>query len=202
MKVFDTEIEGVKIVEPQKFGDARGFFVETYNAERYKAAGIMVDFVQDNMSLSHKGVIRGLHWQVAPHTQSKLVWVVQGAVWDVAVDVRMGSPTFGKHVAVTLSAENGRQFFIPQGFAHGFVSLEDNTLFCYKCDNFYCPSAERGVLFDDQTLKIKWPELDVPLELTEKDKRYLKLKELQVCDLLANLSWNEERDDGRSYKFI
>ena len=179
MKVVETEIEGVKIVEPQKFGDARGFFVETYNAERYKAAGVMADFVQDNMSFSHKGVIRGLHWQAAPHTQAKLVWVIRGAVLDVVVDIRKGSPTFGKHVAAELSAENGRQFYIPRGLAHGFIVLEDNTLFTYKCDNLYCPTADRGLRFDDPALGIKWPEIGVPLVLSEKDQRHPCLSEIE-----------------------
>ena len=171
MKVIDTEIEGVKIVEPDVFGDARGWFCETYNAGRYKAAGIDVAFVQDNESFSHKGVIRGLHWQAAPHTQAKLVRVIRGAVWDVIVDIRKGSPTFGRHVAVTLSAENRRQLFIPRGFAHGFIVLEDNTLFSYKCDNLYCPSADRGLLFSDPALKIEWPDLGMDLTLSEKDKK-------------------------------
>ena len=128
MNIIETSIPGVKIIEPQVFGDARGWFVEQYNAERYKAAGIDADFVQDNESFSSKGVVRGLHWQAAPHTQAKLVRVIRGAVWDVAVDIRKGSPTFGQHVAVTLTAENRRQFFIPRGFAHGFIVLENDTL--------------------------------------------------------------------------
>ena len=134
MKVIDTEIEGVKIIEPDVFGDPRGWFCETYNAERYRNAGIDAVFVQDNESFSAKGVVRGLHWQAAPHTQAKLVRVIKGSVWDVAVDIRKDSKTFGKHIAVVLSADNRRQLFIPRGFAHGFIVLEDNTLFCYKCD--------------------------------------------------------------------
>lgn len=172
MKVIDTEIEGVKIIEPDYHRDGRGYFVETYNAERYKAAGIAADFVQDNESFSMKGVVRGLHWQAAPHTQAKLVRVIRGAVWDVAVDIRKGSPTFGKHVAVTLSAENGRQFFIPRGFAHGFIVLEDNTLFSYKCDNLYCPTSDRGLRFDDPALNIIWPDIGVSFTLSEKDQRH------------------------------
>ena len=179
MKVIDTEIEGVKIVEPDVFGDARGWFCETYNAGRYKAAGIDVTFVQDNESFSHKGVIRGLHWQAAPHTQAKLVRVIRGAVWDVVVDIRKGSPTFGRHVAVTLSAENRRQFFIPRGFAHGFIVLEDNTLFSYKCDNLYCPSADRGLLFSDPALKIEWPDLGMDLTLSEKDRKHPTLAAIE-----------------------
>ncbi len=172
MEVIETVIPDVKVILPKYFRDGRGYFVETYNAERYKAAGITADFVQDNESCSSKGVVRGLHWQAAPHTQAKLVRVIRGAVWDVAVDIRKGSPTFGKHVAVTLSAENGKQFFIPRGFAHGFIVLEDNTLFSYKCDNLYCPSADRGIKFDDPALGIKWPDIGVEIKLSEKDKKH------------------------------
>ena len=179
MNIIETSIPGVKIIEPQVFGDARGWFVEQYNAERYKAAGIDADFVQDNESFSSKGVVRGLHWQAAPHTQAKLVRVVRGAVWDVAVDIRKGSPTFGKHVAVNLSAENRRQIFVPRGFAHGFIVLEDDTLFCYKCDNFYCPTADRGVRFDDPALGIAWPDIGFPLTLSEKDRRHPMLDAIE-----------------------
>lgn len=172
MKVIDTEIEGVKIIEPDVFGDNRGWFVEQYNKARYQAAGITADFVQDNESFSSKGVVRGLHWQAAPHTQAKLVRVIRGAVWDVAVDIRKGSPTFGKHVSAILSADNKRQFYIPRGFAHGFIVLEDNTLFSYKCDNLYCKEADRGLLFSDSELKIEWPKVDVELKLSEKDQKH------------------------------
>ena len=179
MNVSETEIEGLKIIEPQVFGDSRGWFVEQYNAERYKAAGITADFVQDNESFSSKGVVRGLHWQAAPHTQAKLVRVIRGSVWDVAVDIRKGSPTFGKHVAVTLTGENKKQFFIPRGFAHGFIVLEDDTLFSYKCDNLYCPAADRGLKFDDPALGIVWPEIGVPLTLSEKDQRHPPLSGIE-----------------------
>ena len=179
MNVVATEIPGVLIVEPQVFGDSRGWFVEQYNAGRYKAAGIDADFVQDNESFSSKGVVRGLHWQAAPHTQAKLVRVVRGAVWDVAVDIRKGSPTFGRHVSVTLSAENRRQFYIPRGFAHGFIVLEDDTLFSYKCDRVYCPSSERGMLFSDPALGIEWPDLGVELKLSEKDAEHPLLKDIE-----------------------
>ena len=167
MNIIETSIPGVKIIEPQVFGDARGWFVEQYNAERYKAAGICADFVQDNESFSSKGVVRGLHWQAAPHTQAKLVRVVRGAVWDVAVDIRRGSPTFGRHVAVTLTAENRRQFFIPHGFAHGFIVLEDDT------------SADRGMLFSDPALGIEWPDLGMELNLSEKDRRHPLFGEIE-----------------------
>ena len=172
MKVIDTEIEGVKIIEPQVFGDSRGWFIEQYNAERYKAAGIVADFVQDNESLSSQGVIRGLHWQAGEHAQAKLVRVIRGAVWDVAVDIRKGSPTYGRHVSAVLSAENRLQLYIPRGFAHGFIVLEDDTLFSYKCDNLYCPQADRGMLFSDPALAIEWPDIGVPLKLSEKDQRH------------------------------
>ena len=179
MTVENLEIEGLKIIEPQVFGDHRGWFVEQYNAERYKEAGIWADFVQDNESFSSKGVIRGLHWQAGEHAQAKLVRVIQGAVWDVAVDIRKGSPTFGKHVSVVLTGENKKQFFIPRGFAHGFIVLEDNTLFSYKCDNLYCPQADRGMLFSDPALQIEWPKVDVELRLSEKDRRHLGLNAIE-----------------------
>lgn len=172
-------IPEVKTIIPDKFGDVRGWFCEEYNAERYKAAGIMADFVQDNVSFSAKGVIRGLHWQAAPWTQAKLVHVIHGAVWDVAVDIRKDSPTFGKYVSEILSAESGKQFYIPRGFAHGFVVLEDNTLFAYKCDNFYHPEADRGMLFNDPALQIEWPKLDVPIILSAKDQRHLCLNAIE-----------------------
>ena len=182
MKVIDTEIEGLKIIEPDVYGDHRGWFCETYNAERYHAAGIEAIFVQDNESFSSKGVVRGLHWQASPHTQAKLVRVIQGAVWDVAVDLRKGSKTFGKHMAITLSAENRRQFFIPRGFAHGFIVLEDNTLFSYKCDNLYCAASERGMRFDDPALGIEWPKLDQPLKLSEKDTKHPFFSDVEPCE--------------------
>ena len=183
MKVTGTEIEGVKIVEPQVFGDARGYFVEQYNAARYKAAGITADFVQDNESLSHKGVVRGLHWQAGAHCQAKLVRVIRGSVWDVAVDIRKGSPTFGKHVSVVLTGENKRQFYIPRGFAHGFIVLEDDTLFSYKCDNLYCPEADRGMLFSDPALGIEWPEVDAKIELSDKDRKHPLLKDIEPWEV-------------------
>lgn len=172
MEILDTEINGIKIVIPKVFGDSRGWFVEQYNAERYKAVGITADFVQDNESLSSKGVVRGLHWQAAPHTQAKLVRVIRGAVWDVAVDIRKGSPTFGQHVSCVLTGENRKQFYIPRGFAHGFLVLEDNTLCSYKCDNFYCPQADRGLLFSDPSLKIEWPEIDTEIILSDRDQKH------------------------------
>ena len=179
MKVIDAGLEGLKIIEPDVFGDERGWFCEQYNAARYKAAGITADFVQDNESFSRKGVVRGLHWQAAPHTQAKLVRVIRGAVWDVAVDIRKGSATFGKHVSAVLSGENRKQFFIPRGFAHGFIVLEDDTLFSYKCDNLYCATADRGMRFDDPALGIEWPQVDVELRLSEKDQRHPLLADIE-----------------------
>lgn len=176
-------IPDVKTIIPQVFGDSRGWFVEQYNAERYKAAGITADFVQDNESFSSKGVVRGLHWQAAPYTQAKLVRVIHGAVWDVAVDIRKGSSTFGKHVSEVLTADNHKQFFIPRGFAHGFIVLEDNTLFSYKCDNLYHPEADRGLKFDDPALGIEWPKLDVEIKLSAKDQKHPHLSNIEP--------WNE-----------
>ncbi len=169
MKIIETAIDGIKIVEPVYHRDARGYFVETYNAERYRACGITCDFIQDNESFSSRGVLRGLHWQAGQHAQAKLVRVIRGAVWDVAVDIRKGSPTFGKSVSCELTARNGRQFFIPRGFAHGFVVLEDDTIFSYKCDNAYCKESERGLKFDDPALGIRWPWPGCDFLLSEKD---------------------------------
>ena len=179
MEVIFTEIPDVKIVVPDIHRDARGYFAETYNEERYVRAGIAAKFVQDNESLSSRGVLRGLHWQAGEHAQAKLVRVVRGAVWDVAVDIRKGSPTFGRHVACELTAANGRQFFVPRGFAHGFVVLEDDTLFSYKCDNLYCRESERGMRYDDPALGIEWPDLGAPPLLSEKDTRHPGLAEIE-----------------------
>lgn len=178
MEVIATEIPDVKIVLPDVHRDARGYFAETYNEKRYFDAGIDARFVQDNESCSSRGVLRGLHWQDGEHAQAKLVRVIRGAVWDVAVDLRQGSPTFGKSVSCELTAENCRQFFIPRGFAHGFVVLEDNTLFSYKCDNFYFPAAERGLRYDDPDINIKWPSVGRDFLLSEKDLKHPSLKEL------------------------
>lgn len=178
MEVIATEIPDVKIVLPDVHRDARGYFAETYNEKRYFDAGIDAHFVQDNESCSSRGVLRGLHWQDGEHAQAKLVRVIRGAVWDVAVDLRQGSPTFGKSVSCELTAENCRQFFIPRGFAHGFVVLEDNTLFSYKCDNFYCPAAERGLRYDDPDVNINWPSVGRDFLLSEKDLKHPSLKEL------------------------
>lgn len=156
MNVTKTEIPEVLVIEPEVFGDARGYFFESWNKDMYEAAGITASFMQDNESKSRFGVLRGLHYQAAPYTQAKLVRVISGAVLDVAVDIRRGAPTFGQHVAVELSEGNKKQLFIPRGFAHGFVVLSDEVVFAYKCDNKYMPSHERGIAFDDPALGIDW----------------------------------------------
>jgi len=179
MQTLATEIPDVKIVVPDIHRDTRGYFQETYNRNRYRSVGITAEFVQDNESKSSRGVFRGLHWQAGEHAQAKLVRVIRGAVWDVAVDIRKGSPTFGKHVSCELTSENGQQFYIPRGFAHGFVVLEDDTLFSYKCDNFYCPSAERGLKYDDPALGIVYPNPGRSFLLSEKDLLHPLLKDIE-----------------------
>lgn len=169
MKVTDTGIPEVKIIEPNVFGDSRGYFFESWSEKAYQDAGIDCKWVQDNESRSRYGVLRGLHYQAAPYTQAKLVRVIQGTVLDVAVDIRKGSPTFGQHVAVELSGENKRQLFVPRGFAHGFVVLSEDVIFAYKCDNFYKPSHERGLLFRDPALGIDWKLPDGAFLLSAKD---------------------------------
>lgn len=185
MKVTETGIEGLKVIEPDVFHDERGYFVETYNAERYAASGIGQVFVQDNESKSQKGVVRGLHWQTGSASQSKLVRVVHGAVLDVAVDLRKGSKTYGRHFSVTLTGENKKQFLIPRGFAHGFIVLEDDTVFAYKCDNVYCKAAERGMRFDDPALGIEWPNVGVSLVLSEKDRTLPLFSEIEPEEVEA-----------------
>lgn len=172
-----TEIEGMFIIEPTKFGDDRGYFMETYHAGEFKAAGITADFVQDNQSKSKKGVLRGLHFQTA-NPQGKLVRVISGTVYDVGVDLRKGSKTFGKWVGVELSAENAKQFYIPEGFAHGFVVLSDTAEFVYKCTRLYDPTGEGGIRWDDPDVGVKWPITpDMEILLSEKDKVQLSFKE-------------------------
>lgn len=182
MKVTNLDIEGLKIIEPDRFGDDRGFFMETFNSERYKEAGINDVFIQDNMSKSNKGVLRGLHWQDYPNCQSKLVWVVKGCVWDFAVDIRHCSKTFGHFYAVKLDDKNPKQFYIPKGFAHGFLCMEDDTLFCYKCDNLYHKESERGIRFDDPDIGIDLSKMGInkmDLIISEKDKVHPYLKEIK-----------------------
>lgn len=181
----DTSIEGVKVVEVNAYGDTRGYFMETYKQSDFVAGGIGCVFVQDNQSSSVRGVLRGLHFQIE-HPQSKLVRVVSGKVFDVAVDLRKDSATYGKWEGVVLSAENKRQFFIPRGFAHGFLVLSDSAEFCYKCDDVYHPGDEGGLMWNDPKIGIEWPALDgddlfdeSQLVLSDKDRRHPPLSALQ-----------------------
>lgn len=179
MEVTKTHIEGVVIIEPRVIGDERGYFMESFSERDFSAqTGVDIHFVQDNESSSKKGVLRGLHFQREPHAQAKLVRVVQGRVLDVAVDIRPESPTFGKYVATELSGTNKRQMFIPKGFAHGYVVLEDNTIFQYKCDEFYHPELEGGIAWNDPQIGIDWGVGEDEITLSEKDKNRPLLKEL------------------------
>jgi len=176
MNFIRTEIEDVIIIEPQVYGDNRGYFVETFRQDKLEEfLGYKINFCQDNESKSSKGVLRGLHYQLPPDAQTKLVRVIQGSVLDVAVDIRKGSPTFGKHVAVELSGDNKKQLLVPRGFAHGFVVLEDNTIFAYKVDNYYSPQNDRGIAYDDEDLKIDWLIPHAKLNLSDKDTKQPKL---------------------------
>ena len=178
MNFIKTEIEDVVIIEPKVHGDDRGYFVETFREDKLEEfLGYKIDFCQDNESKSSKGVLRGLHYQLPPFAQTKLVRVIQGRVLDVAVDIRRGSPTFGKHISVELSSENKKQLLVPRGFAHAFVVLEDNTVFAYKVDNYYSPECDRGILFSDKALNIDWILNIDELNLSAKDKVQPKLAE-------------------------
>lgn len=179
MKIIETDIEGVVILEPEVYGDERGYFFEGYSRERFDREVRRVDFVQDNESKSHYGVVRGLHFQKGSYAQSKLVRVVYGRVLDVAVDIRRGSPTFGRYCAVELSGENHRQIFIPRGFAHGFSVLSPEAVLQYKCDNYYAPHAEGGVAWNDPVIGIDWRVNPADVELSAKD---LKHSFLADCD--------------------
>ncbi len=173
-----TAIPDVVIIEPKVHGDSRGYFVETFVSNKLEEfLGYKINFCQDNESKSSKGVLRGLHYQLPPHAQTKLVRVISGRVLDVAVDIRKNSPTFGKYVAVELSGENKKQLFIPRGFAHGFVVLEDDTVFAYKVDNYYSPECDRGIAFDDKNLNIDWILNHNELNLSAKDTTQPKLNE-------------------------
>jgi len=166
-----TEIPDVIVIEPKVHGDDRGYFVETFVSNKLEEfLGFKINFCQDNESRSNRGVLRGLHYQLAPYAQTKLVRVIQGRVLDVAVDIRKNSPTFGKYIAVELSAENKKQMFVPRGFAHGFVVLENDTVFAYKVDNYYNPECDRGIAFDDESLNIDWILGKEELNLSAKDK--------------------------------
>lgn len=179
MEVIKTAIDGVVILEPRIFKDARGYFFESYNKQVFYEQVAKVDFVQDNESCSTFGVMRGLHFQRPPFAQAKLVRCVKGAVLDVAVDIRKGSPTYGQHVAVELTEENHRQFFIPRGFAHGFAVLSDVAIFQYKCDNYYHPEADGGISILDESLGIDWRIVASEALLSEKDLRHPKLGEFE-----------------------
>lgn len=179
MELIKTEIEGLFILEPKVFGDARGYFFESYSKRDFKKlTGLDVDFVQDNQSSSSRGVLRGLHFQKGDAAQAKLVSVVEGEVLDVAVDLRPGSPTFGRHAAVLLSGENKRRFFVPRGFAHGFSVLSDHAVFQYKCDNYYAPSEEGAVAWNDPDLAIDWRLAPEEILLSAKDAAHPTMREL------------------------
>jgi dTDP-4-dehydrorhamnose 3,5-epimerase len=177
MEVIKTAIEGVYIIEPKVFGDARGYFFESFSEREFQEKVGDIHFVQDNESMSKYGVMRGLHFQRPPYAQSKLVRCVKGKVIDVAVDIRKGSPTYGQHVAVLLTEENHRQFFIPQGFAHGFAVLSEQAVFQYKCDNFYHPEVDGGISILDESLGIDWGLTIEEALLSEKDTKHPKLAE-------------------------
>jgi dTDP-4-dehydrorhamnose 3,5-epimerase len=179
--VKETKIKGCFVLEPKVFNDERGYFMESFNKEQFNSAiGSNIDFVQDNQSLSAKGVVRALHYQVGDFAQAKLVRVLKGSVLDVVVDLRPNSPTFGEHVSMELSEENRKQLFIPKGFAHGFLAVEDNTVFAYKCDQYYNQEAERGIIYDDPDLGIDWEFPKDQLILSEKDKELPLFKNLHL----------------------
>lgn len=180
MEVIRTEIEGALIIEPRIFGDPRGYFYESFNAKEFaEKTGLSIDFVQDNESMSHYGVLRGLHFQCPPFAQSKLVRVVRGRVLDVAVDIRKGSPTYGKYVSVELSEDNHRQFFLSRGLAHGFSVLSDQAVFQYKCDNFYAPQSEGAIAWNDPDIGIDWKVPHDKVELSQKDTSHPLLRDIQ-----------------------
>lgn len=188
MKIIETAIEDVVIIEPRLFKDERGYFFESFSQREFEEKIRKISFVQDNESKSSYGVLRGLHFQKPPYAQSKLVRVIKGAVLDVAVDIRKGSPTFGKHVAVKLTEENHLQLFIPRGFAHGFSVLSQEVIFQYKCDNFYAPQSEGALAWDDSDLNINWRILTNQIILSEKDKHHEKLKDASwLFDYNTNL---------------
>lgn len=179
MEVIKTDIEGVVIIEPRIFRDDRGYFFESFSQREFQEKVCNTVFVQDNESKSSYGVLRGLHFQKPPYAQSKLVRVIKGSVLDVAVDIRKGSPTFGQHVAVELTEDNHRQFFIPRGFAHGFSVLTDEVIFQYKCDNFYAPQSEGALAWDDPDLGIDWRLPAEKVILSEKDRHHSRLKDAE-----------------------
>jgi dTDP-4-dehydrorhamnose 3,5-epimerase len=194
MKILTTELEGVLIIEPQVFGDQRGFFLETYQKRRYGCSGIEAEFVQDNLSFSVRRTLRGLHFQ-HPNEQAKLVQVLQGEVFDAAVDVRYGSPTFGHCASVILSARNHRQLIIPRGFAHGFCVLSDSALFAYKCDNYYSPEHENGIVWNDPDIAIPWPVKD-PI-LSNRDSQFPFLRQIEPDRLPRYRGLDATSDPGQ-----
>lgn len=177
MKVIHTPLAGCFVIEPQLFGDARGSFMESYNEQKFPEE---VRFVQDNQSTSQKGVLRGLHFQTGAHAQAKLVRVIRGEVLDVAVDIRPNSETYGQHFSVVLNDQNNKQLFVPRGFAHGFVVLKDDTIFAYKCDNFYNKEAESGIIYNDPEIAIDWMLSEEEIILSDKDKQLPNLKSLSL----------------------
>lgn len=179
MNIIKTEIEGLIIIEPRIFKDARGYFFESFSQREFEEKICQTTFVQDNESFSCYGVVRGLHFQQEPFSQAKLVRVVKGAVLDVAVDIRKGSPTYGKHVAIELTEENHRQVFIPRGFAHGFAVLSDEVIFQYKCDNYYAPQSEGALMWNDKDLNINWLISEKQVILSEKDKHHTLFKDFE-----------------------
>lgn len=179
LQVESCPLDGLLLIRPSIYTDHRGYFYESFSRKDYREAGIEADFVQDNQSFSKKGVMRGLHFQKPPHAQAKLVRVAAGTVYDVAVDLRPGSPTFGQYYGVELSDSNQLQFFIPRGFAHGFLVLSESALFQYKCDDYYHPHTESGLLYNDPAVGIAWPDPCVPVEVSTKDLRLPLLKDLQ-----------------------
>lgn len=179
MNFIRTAIPDVILIEPVVFEDARGGFLETYRLDEFKTHGIADEFVQDNHSISKRGVLRGLHFQTPPHAQSKLVRVTKGEAFDVVVDLRPKSPSYGKHVTTILSVSNRRMLYVPVGFAHGFLALADDTEFLYKVSTFHSPSDEHGLAWDDPNLGIAWPAAAAPYALSDKDRRYPHLKDLQ-----------------------
>jgi dTDP-4-dehydrorhamnose 3,5-epimerase len=178
MKFIKSEIPDVYIIEPSVFGDDRGYFLESFNLEKFEENMFPIKFIQDNESKSSRGVLRGLHFQIPPYAQAKLVRCIEGCVIDVAVDIRKGSPTYGKHVSVELSGENKRQLFVPRGFAHGFSVLSENAVFAYKVDNRYVPESDSGIRYDDKELNINWGLNEEDIQLSFKDKELESFKNL------------------------
>jgi len=178
MKVEKADIPDVLIVEPKVHEDERGFFYESYNKEVFSKHGIPHEFVQDNHVRSSKGVLRGLHYQIVPKAQAKLIRVIKGAIYDVAVDIRKNSPTFGRYVGISLDAKSRKMIYVPEGFAHGYCTLEDGTEALYKVTDVYSPADERGLIWNDAEIAIKWPKLDVDYSISEKDKKWPTLKDL------------------------